>query len=513
MSKDNNLSIGLSQQQTQQQTQQQRQQLTAQMWQIVQIQEMTLPELEEKVRSEVNDNPALEFDSSDETDGFSSNADVDGGREEGSEAGEDYESQRDNEDRQDALNEALDRIGGDDLMPEERSGQQREHSEMFEGANYMVRESFFDTMMEQVRELDVTDTERQILEFLIGSLDDNGFLRRSASDLCDELAIYNSLYVEEEEVEQMMQRLKTLDPPGIGASSLQECLLLQLARKQKTPLTELVTKILTNHYDLFINKRWDKLRAEMNLTADEFEEAQKMVRTLNPKPGSALQETVGTGASTITPDFVVAHDEQGETALSINSGNIPQLTISPDFIEMMDSYRSSEGLLGKKEKEAFNYMRDKVAKAQFFISLIQQHQQTLLRIMSAIVKVQKKYFEDGDESQIVPMTLQNVADISGYDVSTISRTTRARYADTPWGIIPLRSLFSQGVTSANGEETSSKSIKAAMKELIDNEDKHAPLSDEKIVQALKQQGITVSRRAITKYRLKMNIPTARMRKE
>lgn len=496
----------LIQEQTQKLAQQQR--LTQQQMLFVKMVEMPLNELEESVLTELDDNPALEVGDKEPIDDTPSS--------EGDPAADTEEAfmeKTEREEREEALDSALEGLGSDDELPPVSSGHQMQDNADYEEIVYGDTTSFYDKLKEQMGMEDLTETQRDIMEYLIGSLDDDGILRKSLDAITDELAIYHSIDVPEQEIERLLKVLQGFDPAGIGARSLQECLLLQIARKPEGRLKELMREVIDNHYDAFLKKHWDKIQSEMNLTDLQKETLRNEILKLNPKPGASLGETEGRNLQQITPDFIVETDEDERTvSFSLNYGNIPELTVSPSFTEMVDTYRNNKQGMNRQEKEALLYAKEKVDKAQGFIDAIKQRRHTLCLTMKAIIECQRSFFLEGDEADLKPMILKDIADKTGLDISTVSRVANAKYAQTKWGTFPLKFFFSDGYVSADGEEASTRKLKLTLKEIVEKEDKRHPLSDDSLAEMMKGKGFPIARRTIAKYREQLGIPVARLRR-
>ena len=351
--------------------------------------------------------------------------------------------------------------------------------------------SFYDRLTEQMGEYDLSDHERDILEYLIGSLDDNGFITKPLSQIADELEIYHSLSASEEEVGRMLAVLQQFDPPGIGARNLKECLLLQ------HPSAKLRT-VFERHWDDFTGKRWDRIQDKMGLTDAEVERLRREVQHLNPRPGNNPSDPVGRATETIKPDFIVEMDDEGTLRLSLNQGDVPSLRLSS---EADDS--------GSEESASF--VREYRERGQLFIDALTQRRLTMTAVMKAIIRLQRPFFHEGDENLLRPMRLEDVAEKTGLNLSTVSRVTSSKYVETPYGIYPLKWFFS-GSSTQDGETVSTRKVKAALKALIEAEDKTEPLSDEALCTALREQGYDIARRTVAKYREQLGYPPARYRK-
>ena len=503
--------------QTQAQKLQQLQLLSAQQMLQVKLLEMPLTELEESVNAELDDNPALESENPDDmlNENYDGDSPLDDNSENSNDSNDDdtYEEQSEKEERKDELDQALESIGQDDQMPDYNTDRySNQDNADYEEMVYGDTTSFYDKLKEQMDMQVLSDKEKQIMEYLIGSLDDDGLLRKDLDSICDELAIYHNLDVNEKEVEHVLHILQTFDPAGVGGRSLQECLLLQVKRLPSGVLRKTMEEVFTDYFDEFTKKHWDKIKQGLELNDTQLETLQEEIRKLNPKPGASMGETEGRNIQQITPDFIVDTNDDGTITFTLNRGNIPQLTVSPSFTDMIDTYKKNKANMSRSDKEALLYAKEKVDKAQGFIEAIKQRRHTLIVTMKAIIDIQRQFFLDGDEADLKPMILKDVADRTGLDISTISRVSNVKYAQTKWGTFPLKFFFTDGYTTESGEEMSTRKIKIALQELIDNEDKKKPLSDEAITKVMKEKGFPIARRTVAKYREQLGIPVARLRK-
>ena len=451
---------------------------------------LTTIEMEERVRGEVIDNPALE-------------ASV---REDVSDTADD------NSDDDSYMDTSESIIAGDysneDDIPDYKLSAlpQSPEQQVFQYADVPTS---YDFLLGQLHEQPLTEEQTIIGEYLIGSLDEDGLLHKSLQTIADELAIYHGIDMEESSIEEVLRCIQQFDPAGIGGRNLQECLLLQLDRKESTPLIEQQRQILIQCYDDFTHKRRDKIEQKLGWTAEEIGVAIGELVKLNPRPGAALGEGMERSTMQIVPDFIVEIFDES-ISLSLNNQNVPQLRVSNEFVQMLDEQAASSHA---DSRNAAQFLRQKIEAARDFIHAIQQREQTLTRTMEAIITLQRPFFLEGDESLLRPLILKDVADLTGYDISTISRATISKYVQTPFGIFPLRYFFSDGITNAEGEEVSIKEVHKIIKELVDKEDKTTPLTDEQLVELLSQRGFQVARRTIAKYRDQLHIPIARMRRQ
>ena len=505
--------------QIQEQQQVQRQQLTAQQLLQVRLLEMPLAQLEQAVQAEIDDNPALE--TTEMAEQREKIAEIREEREERNEESEDvdtwgddaFEKQVEREERQDALDAALQNMGADDMMesaPSVRNSAATPENNYFEVRNDV---SFYDMLRAQMGELSLNDTQHDVMEYLIGSLDNDGLLRKPVEQIADEMAIYLNIDVDSATVSEVLSLLQTFDPPGIGATSLQQCLLLQVARREDDKLKQQMQRVLTRWYTAFTKAQWSKIEAGMQLSEEESAALRASLRRLNPKPGAALGESAIHPTQHVTPDFIVDDDGAGNLTVRLVRGEVPDLYISPTFTEMIKAWRNNRRGMNRAAKEALLYSKEKVERAQRFINAIQQRQHTLLLTMRTIVEWQRVFFLEGDNSLLRPMILKDIAEQTHLNISTISRVCSGKYVQTRWGIFPLRYFFSDVYTTEEGEALSKHEIKDALRELIEGEDKHHPLSDEALQAEMQKKGYPIARRTIAKYRTQMNIPVARLRRE
>ncbi|SDG16847.1 RNA polymerase, sigma 54 subunit, RpoN/SigL [Prevotella communis] len=467
--------------------------------------ELPIQQFAERIETEMHDNPALESDS--ENPDLQEYPDYP----DSPEATDDFDVQREREERSDALDAALENIGRDDEdLPVYHGGQSsvEEREEMVYGQSV----SFYDELLEQVGEMELSDQERYVMEYLIRSLDDDGFLRTPLENIADELAIYHNIDLTTGQLESVLKKLQRLDPPGIGARTLQECLLLQVNRREKSAITLSMEKVLTDYFDEFTKKHWEKIAQQMTMDELQAETVFHELRRLNPKPGAAMGETIGRSMQQITPDFVVDTQDDGTVTFSLNNGDVPQLQVSQSFADLLKEYQSNKDGLSRQMKEALLYTKQKVDAAQSFIDAVQVRRRTLTLTMKAIIQLQHRFFEEGDEALLRPMILKDVAERTGLDLSTVSRVSNSKYVQTRWGIFPLKYFFSDGYVTESGEELSTREIKATLRELIDAEDKRKPMSDDALSEALKEKGYPIARRTVAKYREQLGIPIARLRK-
>lgn len=486
--------------QVQTQAQQQVQTLSPQQILVVKLLELPTLELEERIHSELLDNPALE---------------------EGKELSEDHEDHEDNfatdEDGEPNSDYGEDLSLGDyrtedDIPDYKLQENNRSKGETPEEIPFSDNVSFYETLKEQLDMQNLTPEEKQLGEYLIGSLDDDGLLRKSTESLMDELAIYQGIYTSPEQLEHVLSIIQDFDPAGIGARSLQECLLLQIQRKENSPLKQIELDIIGKCCDEFTRKNKDKIIQKLGITEEQYNAATAELTKLNPRPGSSLGETIGKNLQQIIPDFIVDTEDDGTVTLTLNNRNVPELRLSREFTEMLDEHTRNKANQSKESKDALMFLKQKVDAAQGFINAVKQRQQTLLSTMQAIIDLQLPFFQDGDESRLRPMILKDVAERAKLDISTVSRVSNSKYVQTNFGIYPLKFFFSDGYTTESGEELSVREIKRILKECVDNENKEKPYTDDELADMLKAKGYPIARRTVAKYRQQLNIPVARLRR-
>lgn len=469
---------------TQTQEQTLAQTLSPQQLLAVQLLELTTIELEDRVRGEVMDNPALESEMPGDAEDGSGEADV-------------YE----------ALSaDADDDYSGEGEIPVS-AGYSSGGREITVGDTL----SFGDTLQEQLGELTLTPLEHTVGEYIIGSIDEDGILRKSLSEMSDELLVYNNVVVGEELMQSVLEKMqRAFEPAGIAARNLQECLLLQLDRSGKGEEVALQRRIVSDFYDDFTGKRWDVLAEKLGVGVEECRAAIADIVRLNPRPGASLAESVGFSRQQVMPDFVV--DVADDTVyVSLNNSHIPSLRVNGDFMRMLDE-QCAGGT--QEQKSAAQFLKQKIDAAKGFISAIQQREYTMLSTMRAIVDRQKDFFlSGGDEACLKPMILEDIAKATGYDVSTISRVSNSKYVQVPWSVYPLKYFFSDGVTKDDGTEQSVYELFRIIREIVDAEDKSNPLTDQVLQESLAEQGYNVARRTVAKYREQLGIPVARLRRE
>ena len=368
-------------------------------------------------------------------------------------------------------------------------------------------------LVEQLRFRSLSEEELIVAIYIVGSIDDDGYLRRDINSLSDDLAFTRGMDVSAEEVERILGIVQELEPAGIGARTLQECLLLQMNRQYlDTPHKLLAHKIISSHFEAFAKKHYERLMQRLDISEEDFRETIEYIRSLSPKPGNMYSEDGVDATPYITPDFLLDNSD-GQMRLTMNTSGVPEVRISRRYRDMMRDMVAPDGTIKAEDREAVQFVKSKIDSAKWFISAIKQRHDTLMRTMQTILDFQREYFQDGDKSKLKPMILKDIADRTDLDVSTISRVVNSKYIQTHFGIILLKSLFSEGMQTSSGEEVSSHEIKTILQECIAGEDKRHPLTDENLMDILNERGYCIARRTVAKYREMLDIPVARMRKQ
>ncbi|MGO4905704.1 RNA polymerase factor sigma-54 [Flavobacterium sp. W20_MBD1_R3] len=476
------------------------QKLSPQQIQLMKLIQLPTQAFEQRLLEEMNENPALEAGKEEdefEKDEFEN---------------EDYDDYDDAEsERIDAEDINIDEYLSNDEIPDYKT-QANNYSDDDEDREtpFAAPVSFHQDLINQLNTFILNDEERDIAEFLVGSIDDMGYIRRSIADMVDDMAFTQGLYTDEKMVEKMLQVIHELEPSGVGAQDLQECLLLQLKHKTPSESVELATDIIENQFDAFTKKHYDKLLQKYNVSNEQLKKAIHEIEKLNPKPGGSF-----TGNNKITenvvPDFAIRIVD-GELELTLNGRNAPSLHVSKDYQEMMQTYKDSRDK-SAQQKDAVQFIKQKLDSAKWFIDAIRQRQETLFVTMNAIMHYQEEFFLDGDETKLKPMILKDIADLVGLDISTISRVANSKYVETPYGTKLIKEFFSESMKNDQGEDVSTLEIKKILQNTIEEEDKKKPLPDDQLADILKEKGYPIARRTIAKYREQLDIPVARMRKK
>jgi RNA polymerase sigma-54 factor len=476
------------------------QKLSPQQIQLMKLIQLPTQAFEQRLLEEMNENPALES-----------------GKEEDIHEKDEYEDEQyddydDSEaDRVDAEDINIDEYLNSDETPDYKtqSNNYNEDDEVKE-TPFAAAISFHQDLINQLNTFILNDEERDIAEFLVGSIDDTGYLRRSIPDLVDDMAFTQGLYTNEKQVQNILHIIHELEPTGVGASDLQECLLLQLKHKTPSESVDLATAIIEQQFDAFVRKHYDKLIQKFGISNEQLRNAIHEIERLNPKPGGSFS---GNNKITenIVPDFTIRIVD-GELELTLNGRNAPALHVSKDYLEMMQTYKESKDK-SNSQKDAVQFIKQKLDSAKWFIDAIKQRQDTLYVTMNAIMHYQKDYLLDGDETRLKPMILKDIADMVGLDISTISRVANSKYVETPYGTKLVKEFFSEAMKNDQGEEVSTIEIKRILQNTIEEEDKKNPLPDDLLAEILKEKGYPIARRTIAKYREHLEIPVARMRRK
>ena len=474
------------------------QKLSPQQIQLMKLIQLPTQAFEQRLLEEMNENPALET-----------------GKEEDDYEKDEYDNDEyddyDDSESIDADDINIDEYLSDDDTPDYKT-QANNYSDDDESRESPLAApiSFHQDLINQLNTFILDDHEREIAEFLVGSIDDMGYIRRSIPDIVDDMAFTQGIYTDENMVERMLQVIHQLEPSGVGARDLQECLLLQLKHKTPTDSVELAADIIENQFDAFTKKHYDKLIQKYNISNEQLKKAIHEIEKLNPKPGGGF-----TGNNKVTenvvPDFAIRIIDN-ELELSLNGRNAPSLHVSKDYQEMMQTYKDSRDK-SNSQKEAVQFIKQKLDSAKWFIDAIKQRQETLFVTMNAIMHYQEEYFLDGDETKLKPMILKDIADIVGLDISTVSRVANSKYVETPYGTKLIKEFFSEAMKNDQGEDVSTLEIKKILQNIIEEEDKKKPLPDDQLAELLKDKGYPIARRTIAKYREQLDIPVARMRKK
>jgi RNA polymerase sigma-54 factor len=473
------------------------QKLSPQQIQMIKLLEVPTLQMEQRIKKELEENPALEEGADDEEI-------LD------EELEEDQFEEKDKDQEEFTLDDYID----DDDIPEYRL-QTKNYSKDDDKRTeipFSAGSSFYEYLESQLILRDLNEKQKILGEYILGNIDEDGYLRRELSNIIDDLAFLQNVSTTEEELDEVLSMIQDLEPAGVGARTLRECLLLQIEKRDHSvPAVELSHKILDQYFEEFSKRHYDKIVSRLNITEEELKSAIDEILKLSPKPGGAYGDTYSKSAQQIIPDFILDLSEEGFD-LHLNSRNLPELRLSKSYNELLQTYSRGKG--NKKEmKDAVLFVKQKIDSAKWFIDAIKQRQNTLLLTMNAILKYQEDYFFEGDETKLKPMILKDVAEMTGLDISTVSRVANSKYIQTHFGIFPLKFFFSEGLQTDSGEEVSTREIKRILQDCIDNEDKRKPLTDEKLTDILQEKGYQIARRTVAKYREQLNIPVARLRKE
>jgi len=478
------------------------QKLSPQQIQLIKLLEVPTIQLEQRIKKEIEENPVLEEGRDEDEEGF------------------------EEQDQEDDFSSNDDEFSLEDYLPDdEDTPSYRLNTTNYSTDDkktevpYSVGTSFHEHLEQQLGLRILTDKQRILAEYLIGNIDEDGYLRRDIEAIVNDIAFAQNIITNDAELLEILDIIHDFDPPGVGARDLQESLSLQLEYKIKTSVHEveniiyrLAHKIIKNHFGEFIKKHYEKIVQKLNLSDDDLRDAVDIILKLNPKPGSSYSNPLNRNSQHITPDFIIESID-GELILSLNSKNVPDLKVSKTYANMLESYQHNKANNTRQQKEAISFVKQKLDSAKWFIDAIKQRQNTLMHTMDAIIQYQQMYFNEGDETKLRPMILKDIAEKTNLDISTISRVVNSKYIQTHFGIFALKYFFSEGMQTDSGEEVSTREIKQILQECIDNESKKRPLTDEKLAEILQEKGYQIARRTVAKYREQLNIPVARMRKE
>lgn len=475
------------------------QKLSPQQIQLMKLIQLPTQAFEQRLKEEMNENPALE-----------------GGKEE-----DEYEDEFEKEEFDDYEEDEYDRIDAEDINIDEYLSDDETPEYKLQANNYSDDDedretpfaapvTFHQDLINQLNTFILSEEDREIAEFLVGSIDDMGYIRRSVADIVDDLAFTQGIYTDEQSVERILHIVHELEPSGVGARDLQECLLLQLKHKTPTESVDLAIDIIENQFEQFTKKHYDKLLHKYGVSQDQLKKAIEEIEKLNPKPGGAF-----TGNNKmiehVVPDFTIRIVE-GELELLLNGRNAPELHVSKDYQDMLRTYKDSRDK-SNAQKDAVQFIKQKLDSAKWFIDAIRQRQETLFVTMNAIMHYQQEYFLEGDETKLRPMILKDIADMIGLDISTVSRVANSKYVETPYGTKLIKEFFSEAMKNDQGEDVSTLEIKKILQNVIEEEDKQKPLPDDQLAEILKEKGYPIARRTVAKYREQLDIPVARMRKK
>lgn len=448
--------------------------------------------LEARIKQEIEENPALQ---------------------EGKEKAEDTFENDASDERE--VRESMEEINWDDYLGDDdtpdyktKANNYSSDDELYE-APVIVNESFHDSLISQLRLRDLNAEELELATYLVGTIDDDGLLRRELIDIVDDLAFSQGVFTEEKELERLLEIIQDLDPPGVGGRDLRECLILQLERKRPSFKVNLALSILEDYFDSFVKRHYQKLMDRLGVNEDELRDAIEEIGRLNPKPGGS--SNLSRPTENVIPDYNL-HIVDEELELTLNGRNAPELSLSNQYREMLEHYKASKEK-NKAEKEAALFVKQKLDSAKWFIDAIVQRQQTLMLTMQSILNYQRDYFLTGDERKLRPMILKDIAEEIGMDISTVSRVASNKYIQTPYGTFLIKRFFSESMTNADGEEVSTREIKKILEDTVAEENKRKPMTDDALAKILKEKGYPIARRTVAKYREQLDISVARMRKE
>ncbi|MCK5066831.1 MAG: RNA polymerase factor sigma-54 [Bacteroidales bacterium] len=470
------------------------QKLSPQQIQMIKLLEIPAIQLEQRIKKELEENPVLE----------------EGNEEPYSDQEEIKEEQSGDQQEEFSLE---DYMQDDDIPSYRLNAQNYSADDKREEIPFSLGNTFHEQLKSQLGLRKLSDEQEVLAEYILGNIDDDGYLRRELEAIADDLAFSAGLEISYESLHEVLMIIQEFDPAGVGARSLQECLILQIERKElKNPVTGLAHSILKNHFEEFTNKHYEKIIQRCSITEEELKAALEEILRLNPKPGGAMGDSQAKSFHHIVPDFILEESE-GNLNLYLNSNNVPELRLSRTYSDMFESYNANKASASKDEKDAITFVKQKLDSARWFIDAIRQRQNTMLLTMNAILEYQEYYFYEGEETRMRPMILKDIADMTDLDISTISRVVNSKYIQTHFGIYPLKYFFSEGMQTDSGEEVSTREIKKILRDCIDAEEKRKPLTDDRLSAILNEKGYQIARRTVAKYREQLGLPVARLRKE
>lgn len=477
------------------------QRLSPQQIQMIKLLEIPTAQLEQRIKKELEENPVLEEGNDEDYDEYQS-------------AEEEFDQEQDGESSKEDEFSMEDYYEEDEYIPAYKlNAQNYSKDDKKTEMPYSAGSSFHDHLENQLGLRDLSEREYNLGLYLLGNIDEDGYVRRDISAIVDDLAFSQNVETSEEELEKILMVIQDFEPVGVGARNLRECLLLQIDNKDTThDSIRHARDILKHHFNEFTKKHYEKIKERLKLSEEEMKEAIEEILHLNPKPGSSYGDEQSKNIEQIIPDFIL-ESKDGELQISLNAKNVPDLKLNQTYMDMIQGIEKQKQKPDKKQKETFSFVKQKLDSAKWFIDAVKQRQNTLMVTMQAIVNYQYEYFQQGDETKLKPMILKDIAEVTGLDISTISRVVNSKYVQTNFGIFPLKYFFSEGIMKEGGEEVSTREIKSIMSELINNEDKHKPLTDEKLADILKEKGYHIARRTVAKYREQLGLPVARLRKE
>lgn len=481
------------------------QKLSPQQIQMIKLLEIPTMQLEQRIKKELEENPLLELEE---------NSDEDKSPAEPQDLlppDDDTDTEQVDRDQEEFTLE--DFMEEDEIPPYKLQANNYSPDDRHEEIPFSVGTTFHEYLEEQLSLRPLTERQKFLAPFILGNIDDDGYLRRKLENIADDIAFSQNFKTDEFELLEILRIIQDLEPTGVGARDLRECLLLQIERKDlNDPVIATAHEIIKHHFDEFTNKHYDKIRNRLNISEEQLKKAIYVILRLNPKPGSAYNDPLNRSNQQIIPDFILEYKD-GELLLSLNQKNMPELRLNLIYSRMAEEAARKDKSPNRQNKEFINFVRQKIDAARWFIDAIRQRQNTLMLTMEAILRFQKEFFLEGDETKLKPMILKDIAEITGLDISTVSRVVNSKYIQTHFGIFPLKYFFSEGIQTESGEEVSSREIKKILEETIANEDKRKPVTDEQLTEILQKKGYQIARRTVAKYREQLNIPVARLRKE